>query len=392
MVNEFNQRFWFTLVDQMMALCDRRSSENRPHGVGGKTWRDLAPHFVFNLDEACCMANAGSMTVRLFLLLCGGVYLLLVRCQVVGCRTLNRHERIGDDSRVSITSVDCGNAAGDEAPSMFLMTGQQIPPHLKETFGSSKYLHEKGAPPGSFVCMTPTAFMTNEAWDYVTPRLITGIRDLPVVRDHPEWYVLLFFDGFKSHMLTTAAQQAFANARILTLKENAKSSHVNQAFDKDVAKLLKAGVRRWLHAAPEVTTAPSKIYDQWDVLSVVLTSHVGGWGHAWTSSFKRVNLHPNFRRPIEVWLSEIAAAIRAGEAVGMQTLDPNGPEYLRLIEVPTMYKDLPDVDQAELLELLRSPNFGWDKQSILDLPAKFVGLLEREGELSRICQGTRAQQ
>jgi hypothetical protein len=48
-----------------------------------------------NLDEASNIANAGSM-------------------KVVGDRTLRKHERNLDDSRVSITSVDLGTAAGTE--------------------------------------------------------------------------------------------------------------------------------------------------------------------------------------------------------------------------------------------------------------------------------------
>jgi hypothetical protein len=47
-------------------------------------------------------------------------------------------------------------------------------------------LTKHGAPPGSSVVMTPSAYMTDVAWMDVVPLLCKGLRAMPVVKDHPD--------------------------------------------------------------------------------------------------------------------------------------------------------------------------------------------------------------
>jgi hypothetical protein len=100
-------------------------------------------------------------------------------------------------------------------------------------------------PPNSFVQMTPTAFMTNEAFDEIAEPLAKGIRAMPVIKHYPDFWVVLHFDGCKSHIMTHHAQKMFYNHNIICVKENSHSSQINEAFDKDPAKKSKAEDKRW---------------------------------------------------------------------------------------------------------------------------------------------------
>jgi hypothetical protein len=221
-ITEITQRFYFLLVETARAMAEDLSP-----GVNseGKTWRDLEAFFTLGLDEENKMANQGSE-------------------YTVGDGTKAKHENHNDEARMSITMVHTGSAAGDTGPAMYLMKGEKLPPEFENQFGSQKWLKGKGAPSGSFVVMTPNAFMTNDAWNGSAKQLAAGIRAMDVIRDHPEWWVVLHLDGFKSHVMTYEAQQTFHDAKILIVKENAHSSQVNQSFDQDVAKKSKAGSKQ----------------------------------------------------------------------------------------------------------------------------------------------------
>jgi hypothetical protein len=160
--------------------------------------RELAPHFTLNLDEQSCQANLGTT-------------------HIIGDKLLNKHEKNQSSSRVSITSVECGSAAGVDGPTMYLMAGTAIPANLEKQHGSTAWLERSGASAGSFVQMTPSAFMTHEAWDAAALRLAKGIRNMPVIRDHPLMWVLLHLDGYKSHVMTFLANLIFRDHCIMVV-------------------------------------------------------------------------------------------------------------------------------------------------------------------------------
>jgi len=109
-------------------------------------------HFKVNLDEECVMACDGST-------------------KVIACASKRKQEKETDDSRVSITSLRCGNAAGNQGPTFILMKGK----HKKFGF-TDQFLENNGAAPGSTILMTPNAFMTDEAFDSMAHNLATGTR------------------------------------------------------------------------------------------------------------------------------------------------------------------------------------------------------------------------
>ena len=152
------QKHYFDVVIEAQRLA-ASLSKDEVH------WKALADNFVLALDESCFMAAIE-----------GGM--------IVGDRKKRKHCKSTQNSRVSITVVECGNAAGCDGPSMYLMQGQ-IPGNLKGLFGNSSWLEKSGAPPRSFVVPTPTAYMTDDAWDAAAEPLASGIRGMSVIKDYP---------------------------------------------------------------------------------------------------------------------------------------------------------------------------------------------------------------
>ena len=81
---------------------------------------------MINLDESCIMANDRKL-------------------RVLGCAERKKHERNMDDSRVSITILRMGCAAGVSGPWIFLAAGAKMDCNAL----TKEKLKRKGAPTGS---------------------------------------------------------------------------------------------------------------------------------------------------------------------------------------------------------------------------------------------------
>ena len=126
------------------------------------------------------------------------------------------------DSHVSITAVRCGNAAGANGPVVFLASGQNV----NRTFSNYRLKEIYGLPEGSTVLCNSSAYIDDATWKLCVKAMAPGIRAMPVIRDHPEWWACLSFDGFKSHVNVNEALNDFSDAKIRALKEEAGTSHV----------------------------------------------------------------------------------------------------------------------------------------------------------------------
>ena len=85
--------------------------------------------------------------------------------------------------------------------------------------------------------MAPYAFMTINVWEQMTPNVVKGLRNInPVVAANPQWFMIEIVDGFSAHLGSLIALQLCYENKIMCLNEEGDSSHVNQAYDKYVAK------------------------------------------------------------------------------------------------------------------------------------------------------------
>jgi hypothetical protein len=77
-------------------------------------------------------------------------------------------------------------------------------------------------PPGSYVKMTPNAYMTNEVWLDIAPSLCKGIRLMKGICDHPNWWVVFSYDVYGSHLQNNALE-VFAADKNFVMKESITS-------------------------------------------------------------------------------------------------------------------------------------------------------------------------
>lgn len=102
--------------------------------------------------------------------------------RVVGSNKKTKQEKNSNDSQDSITVVHIGSADGTEGPHIFLAKGKSFLNHSSLTPDNFTYNYK--SPIGSHVVMTPSAYMTDEAWIEMAERVALGIRCMPKIKDH----------------------------------------------------------------------------------------------------------------------------------------------------------------------------------------------------------------
>jgi len=226
---------WHTTVESGLEESERL---NEPRELFAK----VKEYFVGNLDESCLMSANGKILV-------------------VASAAKIKTEKISDDCRESITTIRTGFTSGHQAAYYFLAKGKELRTKFKNISRHFK------APEGSEVIMTPNAFMTDDAWLQMVPKLCKSIRNMEVIRDHPDWWVLLSLNGFGSHVNVFEAHDFFAKEKILVIKEEGDTSHVNQAYDQQVAKDDKTFMRTAVEALNPVLRQKM---DQWYLIVIAI--------------------------------------------------------------------------------------------------------------------------
>ena len=102
-------------------------------------------------------------------------------------------------------------------------------------------------------------------------------------------------DGFGAHFASLNALATRKKNNILTVKEEGDSSHVNQAYDKFVAKSDKAAKASSLGTMRHhVYKGPNKM-DQWTLVHCGLAAINATTEETWVRSFAACNLQPSTR-------------------------------------------------------------------------------------------------
>ena len=159
-----------------------------------------------------------------------------------------------------------------------------------------------GLPEGTCVVPNETAYMDDSTWYEFVDVLSPAIRKLPVLCNHPDWWCVLTYDGFKSHVNVNTALQTFHDNKIRVVKEQAGTSHVNQPYNQSQAKADKRAARQLLGLA---RGRVSNHIDQWQLCGILCICLKILPEQIWVNSFKQVNLHPNFRVPFDKWIERI---------------------------------------------------------------------------------------
>jgi len=281
---------WHVLLDEIYneMIISNTSLEEDPMILS--QFMQIMPHFVLNSDEECIMGNAANL-------------------KILGDYEKKKHEKTTDDSRISVTLHHTGNSAGATGPTAVLLKGDKLRQGYNDAF-----LVKHGCAPGSCLEMTPSAFMTGDAWANISPKILKGIRQMPVICDHPLMWCMLSVDGFGCHCNDVKVMQLYRDSNIHLIKEEGDSSHVNQAFDRLVAKQGKAMARYMLSLFRNNTQVSRGLPDQYGVLvcAVAAVREMAKEPDIWINSFKMVNMHPSHRLPFLEWIQKIDGALQGG--------------------------------------------------------------------------------
>ena len=158
------QHRWYETVSESFDFLRVRNCGVTPDGY---TFGEVMPHFIIGGDEIGFQANGAEVTI-------------------VGDAHRRKHEKDTASSRVSISVYRTGSTAGSTGPSVIL------PPGVRKATGwTDAFLVTHGAAPGSTIVMTDSGYMTEEAWRECAPSVIAGIRNMPVIKDNPNWSFML---------------------------------------------------------------------------------------------------------------------------------------------------------------------------------------------------------
>ena len=212
-INVAQQYRWHSLVDDIYKQMSEKNTG--VCAVTGKTFGEVMPHYVVGLDEMCLMGDVHGS------------------CGIIGSMDKKKLEKLLQDGRVSVTVIRTRTVGRSTGPTILLLKGEKKRKHFANDF-----LVKHGCAPGSTIIMTENAYMTDEAWEEASTAIVSGYRKIPHVHN-PEWLMLEFLDGFKSHENVLRAHEFRADNSIISLKEESNTSHANQAYDQHVAKFDK---------------------------------------------------------------------------------------------------------------------------------------------------------
>jgi len=333
---------WHSLVDSTwdeIVELNREESDDDPSPAYRSAFVSVMQHFVANLDEAGMQAQAGIV-------------------KVVGEKGKKKHEKKLQDSRISVTLLRVGTAGGANGPMAILLEGQKLRPGFTDEF-----LVRNGAPVGSCFVMTPSAFMTMEAWREIAPKLIIGLRALPIVCDHPDWWMWVSADGGGQHFDDLEVMQLFRQARIMFVKEEADSSHNNQPYDKFVAKEDKIMHREMLGILRKCTAITRGVVDQYGLVHVALAVVRNSTAKHWEDSFKATNLHPKFRKSFSEWCEKIMGSLQAGASFKIE--NPVEKHWL----LPSFWLGMTPEERLEVMAVI-DEHGAYTKDCLMDLNSK----------------------
>jgi hypothetical protein len=91
--------------------------------------------------------------------------------------------------------------------------------------------------------------------------------------------------------------------KILVVKEEGDTSHVNQAYDQSVAKRDKALMRQNLELVRK--SLGSVNIDQYYLIAVAIDAQKRVSKQSWIESFVKVNMHPKHRVSFDEWIETL---------------------------------------------------------------------------------------
>lgn len=222
--------------------------------------------------------------------------------------------------------------------------------------------------------------MTEDAWLAMASKVARGIRALPVIKDHPEWWVLKIVDGFGAHVKNLEAMLVYHEHKILVLKEEGDASHVNQAYDRLVARCDKSWIRDAVDILRRSTSLTRGVIDQWQLIHVGLYAVRACSSEVWSASFKAVNLHPKFRLSFAEWCKKIDHFLQAG-----QTFHQPSSAHDVFALLPAFWRGMTAVDRRAAVDIIDEHHHGEFTVACLQDLHERAHVLLKDMQLLRVC-------
>ena len=146
----------------------------------------------------------------------------------------------------------------------------------------------------------------------------------------------------------------YADARIILLKEEGDSSHVNQAYDQKVAKDDKVTMRDCLGYLRQAEKLTKSIISGWDLIHVALAAVRELSPDSWITSFTRVNLHPRFRAAFPEWCQRISHFLEGGANFKPEIVMADTYNLL-----PSFWRGMALVEKKRCSEILKAHDGGY---------------------------------
>ena len=178
-INKEQQLRWHYLIESEWRFL-RATNQPTEH------YLEVQKHFQLNLDESCFLCSEGVL-------------------KILGDAYRKRHDKNNSDNRVSITTVRIGSAGGSNGPVIFIAVGTKGAESVSKMYRNKRLQRIYGLPPGSSVVCNESAYMDDATWLQIVKIIAPAIREMPHIRDHPKWWVLMTYDGFKSHVNVSEA-------------------------------------------------------------------------------------------------------------------------------------------------------------------------------------------
>jgi hypothetical protein len=121
-------------------------------------------------------------------------------------------------------------------------------------------------------------------------------------------------DGFGAHLSSLQAMQERYDNKIIAVKEEGDLSHVNQAYDKFVAKADKKAGNESLGMLRSATYLNRGVVDQWGLIHVGLYAIRETKRETWIRSFEACNLHPVTRMAFGDWCAKIEQYLQVDQS------------------------------------------------------------------------------
>ena len=231
-----------------------------------------------------------------------------------------------------------GYPSGESGSTYFLPAGTN-----KNPVYTDEFLERNGAKKYSSVVMTPSGYLTADAWKIIVPKFVKGIRHHVRVKcakygipkeTADKLLVGLAFDGFKIHTEEFLQLIDFADNNCLCACENRDSSEMNQAFDRYVAKAGKKRAAETLDMLRRSHIDP--VIDKWTLIMVGLAMlRDCDSSKVWESSFIAVNMHPLHRINYEDFMQKLSGFTRAADKFDDEVIDLSSMLPKSWLKLPT---------------------------------------------------------